>query len=84
MARKIIHYASYESNGTETFGTAELVNGSGWLFRADGEHNATLVDYRNVDLMLYGLADVADMQHDIDMAVGGASAIACSRLQEVR
>jgi hypothetical protein len=86
VATSIIHYASLlVNNGTEeVYGTAELLNGSGYLFRKDGERQATLVSYKDVNLMLYGLADVVDMQHDIDLAVGGYAAVACSRLQEVR
>lgn len=37
-----------------------------------------------MDLLLYGLVEVADMQHDIDLLVGGYAAVACSREQEVR
>jgi hypothetical protein len=81
---KTVHYASYLVNGTEIYGTAELVCGSGYLFRQDGERRATLVSYTDVDLLLYGLADVADMQHDIDLAVGGPAMIACTRQMEVR
>jgi hypothetical protein len=76
---KTVHYASYLVNGAEVYGTAELLNGSGYLFRAEGERKAALVSYKDSDLMLYGLADVADMQHDIDLAVGGFAAVACSR-----
>jgi len=80
----IVHYASLTVNNTETYGTAELLNGSGYLFRKDGERKATLVSYRDPALRLFGLADVADMQHDVDMAVGGYAAVACGRVQEVR
>jgi hypothetical protein len=80
---RTIHYASYEINGEDVYGTAELLNGSGYLFRKDGERQAVLVSYKDVHLMLYGLADVADMQHDVDMAVGGYAAVAYSRAQEV-
>jgi hypothetical protein len=80
---RTVHYASYEINGEDVYGTAELLNGSGYLFRKDGERQATLVSYKDANLMLYGLADVADMQHDVDMAVGGYAAVACSRGQEV-
>jgi len=76
---KTVHYASYEINGQDIYGTAELLNGSGYLFRKEGERQATLVAYTDVGLMLYGLADVADMQHDVDLAVGGAPAICTSR-----
>jgi hypothetical protein len=76
----IVRYASLErKDGTEIYGTATLVNGSGYLFRKDGERQAVLVSYKDSRLMLYGLADVADMQHDIDMAVGGYASVACLR-----
>jgi hypothetical protein len=80
---QIVHYASYEINGEEVYGTAELLNGSGYLFRAEGERKATLVSYTDVNLMLYGLCDVADFQHDVDEAVGGAAWICTHRGQEV-
>jgi hypothetical protein len=73
--RNIIHYAYYG----DTYGTAALLNGSGYLFRKDGERTATLVSYKDVDLMLLGLCEVADMQHDVDLAVGGPAMITCSR-----
>jgi hypothetical protein len=79
----IVHYASYEINNTETFGTAELVCGSGYLYRQDGERKATLVSYKDPALLLFGLVDVAAAQHDIDLLVGGPAAIACGRRQEV-
>jgi hypothetical protein len=77
MAR-ITHYAYYG----DTYGTAELLNGSGYLFRADGERQATLVSYKDPELMLLGLVDLSEMQHDIDLAVGGFAAIACGRANE--
>jgi len=42
-ARKhhVTHYAYYG----DLYGTAELVNGSGYLFRAERERKATLVSY---------------------------------------
>jgi hypothetical protein len=81
---RIMHYASYLVNGEERYGTAELLNGSGYLFRKGGERQATLVSYTDVNLMLYGLVDVADAQHDVDQLVGGAAAVACRRQMEVR
>ena len=41
------------------YGTAELLNGSGYLFRAEGERSATLVSYKDPELMLLGLVDLA-------------------------
>jgi hypothetical protein len=40
---KTVHYASYLVNGEEVTGTAELLGGSGYLFRQDGQRKATLV-----------------------------------------
>jgi len=77
----IVHYASLEINGLEVHGTAELVNGSGYLFRADGQRKATLVAYKDPNLLLYGLVDLSDMQHDTDMLVGGYAAVVCSRTE---
>jgi hypothetical protein len=81
----IMHYASYldKRSGEEVYGTAELLNGSGYLFRQDGQRTATLVSYTDVDLMLYGLVEVADGQDEVERLVGRA-AIVCSREQEVR
>ena len=53
-----------------------------YLFREEGQRTATLVSYKDLGFMLLGLVDVADMQSDIDLAVGGAAA-ACSRKMEV-
>ena len=74
------HYAYYG----DLYGTAELLNGSGYLFREDGQRTATLVSYKDPELMLLGLVDVADMQHEVDMLVGGYAAIACGREEGVR
>ena len=76
---KTVHYASYLVNGSDVYGTAELLNGSGYLFRQDGQRQAVLVSYKDINLMLYGLVDVADGQHEVDMLVGGPAAIACGR-----
>jgi hypothetical protein len=80
----IVHYASYTVNNTEIYGTAELLSGSGYLFRKDGERQATLVSYKDVNLMLYGLCAVADTQFIDDELDDGAAAIACSRQMEVQ
>jgi hypothetical protein len=72
---RITHYAYLG----DTYGTAELVNGSGYLFREEGERQATLVSYKDPELQLLGLCDVADMQQGIDMVVGGYAQVACSR-----
>ena len=78
MAR-ITHYASYLVGTEEVFGTAELLCGSGWLFRRDGQRQATVVSYKDANLMLFGLVDVADTQHELDTLLGGPALIACSR-----
>ena len=71
---KIVHYAEY--NGT--YGTAERTNG-GYIFRPeDTQHKAILVDYRNVDLFLFGVVSIAQQQWVIDEAQGGLVAT-CSR-----
>jgi hypothetical protein len=70
--------------GEDVYGTAEFVNGTGYAFRKDGERKAVLVSYKDVNLMLYGRCDVADMQHDVDLALGGEAAIACSREEGVQ
>jgi hypothetical protein len=80
---KTVHYASYEINGEDTYGTAELLNGSGYLFRKDGERQATLVSYKDANLMLFGLVAVADAQYLDDESRGGAAWIATHRAQEV-
>jgi hypothetical protein len=64
----VTHYATYGDH----VGTAELVNGSGYLFRKDGERRATLVSYKDPELMLLGVKDIADRQHAVDLAGGVA------------
>ena len=80
---KTVHYASYLVNGEEVEGTAELVCGSGYLFRKDGERQATLVSYKDPSLLLFGLCALADAQDSDDELHGGAVRIACARRQEV-
>jgi hypothetical protein len=80
---KIQHYASLLVGDAEVYGVATLVAG-GYTFRPDESREVRLVSYKDPNLMLFGLADVADMQHDIDMALGGFAAVACGREQEVR
>ena len=74
------HYAYYG----ELYGTAELVNGSGYLFRQDGQRQATLVSYKDPELMLLGLVELAELQADLDTLLGGPAMIACSREEGVR
>jgi hypothetical protein len=78
MAR-ITHYASLLVGTDEIFGTAEFLNGSGYLFRADGQRQATLVSYKDVNLMLYGLVPLADAQYLDDELHGGVAGVACGR-----
>ena len=75
----VTHYASLLVGKEELFGTAELVCGSGYLFRQDGERQATLVSYKDVSLMLYGLCALADAQYITDELRGGLVGVACGR-----
>jgi hypothetical protein len=75
----VTRYAYYG----DTYGTAELLNGSGYLFRQDGERQAVLVSYKDPELTLLGLCDVADTQAEVDELVGGYAMTACTRRQEV-
>jgi hypothetical protein len=77
MAR-IAHYASLMVGGEEVYGVATLIAG-GYSFRPDDSRAVRLVSYRDTNLMLFGLCDVADFQHDVDLAVGGFAAVACGR-----
>ncbi len=56
------HYAYYG----ELYGTAELLCGSGYLFREEGARTATLVSYKDASLMLLGRIDLADAQRALD------------------
>jgi hypothetical protein len=67
---KVIHYASLMQGETEVFGTAELIVG-GYLFRSDDNpRKAIAIDYRNADLMLFGLKPMADDQWKRDTSSG--------------
>jgi hypothetical protein len=68
----------------DVYGTAELLNGSGYLFRAEGERKATLVSYKDPELTLLGVVQDADAQCADDMAAGGYAQVACSREEGVR
>jgi hypothetical protein len=76
----VTHFAYFG----DLYGTAELVNGSGYLFREEGQRQAALVSYKDPELMLLGLVELSEMQADIDLAVGGAASVALSRAQEVQ
>jgi hypothetical protein len=78
--RAITHYAYLG----DIYGTAELLNGSGWLFRADGERKATVISYKDPALVLLGRCDLADAQSIDDELHSGPAGVACSRAQEVR
>jgi hypothetical protein len=56
----IKHFASYLIAGEEVYGTAELVNGTGYLFRQDGARQAILVSYKDSDLLLHGRCDLVE------------------------
>ena len=71
--QRVTHYAYYG----ELYGTAELLNGSGYLFRKDGERKATLVSYKDPELTLLGRCDLANAQRAADDAAGGLAALVC-------
>jgi|RhiMethySRZTD1v2_1073278.scaffolds.fasta_scaffold02865_17 hypothetical protein len=71
----ITHYAYLG----ERYGTATLLTGSGYLFREEGQRQAVLVSYKDPALLLLGLVVLSEMQHEVDMLVGGYAAIACGR-----
>jgi len=77
-SHNVTHYAYLG----DVYGTAELLPGTGYLFRAEGQRHATLVSYKDPELMLLGLVEVADGQYEVDMLVGRA-ALVCGREQEV-
>jgi hypothetical protein len=71
--QNITRYAYYG----ELYGTAELLNGSGYLFRQDGKRKAALVSYKDSKLTLLGRCDLADAQRAADDAAGGLAALVC-------
>jgi hypothetical protein len=75
----VTHYAYYG----ELYGTAELLCGSGYLFREEGQRQAVVVSSKDPALMLLGLVALSEMQADLDTLLGGPAAIACSRQMEV-
>ena len=81
---KTVHYASYLVNGEDVYGMAEFLNGSGYLFRKDGDRQATLVSYTDINLMLYGQCALADTQYIDDEIRGGLVGVACGREEGVR
>jgi hypothetical protein len=73
------HNVTHHAYLGDTYGTAELLCGSGYLFRAEGERTATLVSHKDAGLMLLGLVDMSQMQAESDLALGGYAAVACGR-----
>jgi hypothetical protein len=59
------------------YSITELLNGSGYLFRAEGEHKATLVRYPYASLVLLGRGDLADAQRSAADAAGRLAALVC-------
>ena len=82
-ARKPQYRCTHYAYLGEVYGTAEFVSGTGYLFRAEGERQATLVSYKDPELMLLGLVDLSEMQADVDTLLGGAAWLATHRAQEV-
>jgi hypothetical protein len=81
MAR-IAHYASYLVGDEEVFGVATLIAG-GYSFRPDDSRAVRLVSYKDVNLMLYGLVDVATSQYIDDEIRGGPVGVCLSREEGV-
>jgi hypothetical protein len=77
IARTTIPIQHYAYLG-DTYGTAELLGGSGYLFRQEGQRQATLVSSTDPELMLLGLVAVADGQDEVDRLVGRAQVV-CGR-----
>jgi hypothetical protein len=75
--QNVTHYAILIVNGDHVYGTAELLNGSEYLFRAEGERKATLVSYKDPALTLLGRCDLADAQREEAEAAGGLAALVC-------
>jgi hypothetical protein len=71
--QSVTHYAYYG----ELYGTAELLNGSGYLFRKDGERKATLVSYKDPELTLLGRCDLANAKRAEEDTAGGLAALVC-------
>jgi hypothetical protein len=73
------HYAYYG----DLYGTAELLCGSGYLFRQEGQRQAVVVSYKDPELLLLGLVVLSEMQHELDTLLGGPALIACTRTEGV-
>lgn len=61
----------------DLYGTGELLTGTGYLFRAEGARQATLVSYKDPELTLLGQVDLADAQRTADEQAGGLAALVC-------
>jgi hypothetical protein len=80
----VTYYASLMVNNEEIHGTAELLNDSGYVFRADDARQAVLVSYRDPALLLFGLVSMANAATLHDLLRGDHAGVACSRAQEVK
>ena len=74
----VAHYASLLVGGEEVCGVATLIAG-GYSFRPEGSRAGRLVSSKDVNLMLYGLCDLADAQYIMDELAGGLVGVACGR-----
>ena len=80
MAARIAHYASYTIGTEEVYGVASLVAG-GYTFKPDDSRAVRLVSYKDPNLMLYGLVDVATDQYLADELAGGPVGVCLSRAE---
>jgi hypothetical protein len=67
----VTHYAYYGN----LYGTAELLNGSGYLFRQEGQRKAVVVSSRDPALLLLGHVETADTK----MVEDGDRVVRCSQ-----
>ena len=79
----VTHYASLLVGGEEVYGVATLIAG-GYSFRPEGSRAVRLVSSKDVNLMLYGLCDLADAQYIADELRGGPVGVCTSRQMEVQ
>lgn len=71
------YYASYyTADGAWYQGTAQCLDGRGWVFRSD-EDDFTLAYADNASLVLGGRCDIADAQRAEEEAAGGLAALVC-------
>jgi hypothetical protein len=71
----VTHYATYG----DLYGTADLLGGTGYLFREDSQRKATVVSYKDPELVLLGRVDLADAKRAEEEAAGGLAALVCGR-----